>query len=205
MSTGTLWRLFIFPFPIASKADATSVISSHQNTRLTYSSLHTQSTSLAHGLKNLGVRRGDRVAVSLGNNIEFALATYAIFKLGAVLVPLNPSFNTEQVASALNHLSTTHLLIGLETNLPWKPPRSNSQLLKELVPGCESVGAIASELVPSLRRVVVVDNTKGRGGGDSFRKFSKFPDVIEDGKGKAHLTEEGMGVDDVVNIQFTSG
>lgn len=67
------------------------------------------------------------------------------------------------------------------------------------------MGAIASELVSSLRRVVVVDNTKGRGEGDSFKSFSKFPDVLEDGKGKAHLTEEGMGVDDVVNIQFTSG
>jgi len=151
------------------------------------------------------VQRGDRVAVSLGNNIEFALATYAIFKLGAVLVPLNPSFNTAQVASALNHLSTTHLLIGLETNLPWKPPRSNSELLRELVPGCEGAGAIASELVPSLRRVVVVDNAKGRGGGDGFKSFSKFPDVLGDGRGKAHLAEEGMGVDDVVNIQFTSG
>ena len=73
------------------------------------------------------------------------------------------------------------------------------------MPECESVGEIASELVPSLKRVAVVDNTKGRGGGDSFKKFSKFPDVLEDGEGKAHLTEEGMGADDVVNIQFTSG
>ncbi|CUS12599.1 unnamed protein product [Tuber aestivum] len=186
--------------------DTLAVISSHQNTRLAYSSLHTQSTSLAHGLKNLGVQRGDRVAVSLGNNIEFALATYAIFKLGAVLVPLNPSFNTAQVASALNHLSATHLLIGLETNLPRKTPRSNSGLLRELVPDCERIGVISSELMPSLRRVVVVDNTKGRGGGgDDFNAFSKFPDLLEDGEGKPHLTEEGMGVDDVVNIQFTSG
>ncbi|RPA94817.1 acyl-CoA synthetase/AMP-acid ligase-like protein II [Choiromyces venosus 120613-1] len=185
--------------------DSLAVISSHQNTRLTYSALHTQSTSLAHGLKNLGVQRGDRVAVSLGNNIEFALATYATFKLGAVLVPLNPSFNTLQVASALKHLDATHLLIGLETNLPRRPPRSNDGLLRELVPGCEGAGAIASELVPSLRRVVVVDNTKGRGGGERYKAFSKFPDVLEDGEGKAHLSEEGMGIDDVVNIQFTSG
>jgi len=111
------------------------------------------------------VQRGDRVAVLLGNNIELALATYAIFKLGAVLIPLNSSFNTAQVASALNHLSTAHLLIGLETSLPWKPLRRNSELLRELVPGCESVGAIATELVSSLRKVVVVDNTKGGGGG----------------------------------------
>ena len=30
------------------------------------------SNKLAKGLQNLGVKKGDRVAVSLGNNIEFA-------------------------------------------------------------------------------------------------------------------------------------
>ena len=48
------------------------VISRHQNQRLTYDALHQQSTALAHGLVNLGVKKGDRVAVSLGNNIEYA-------------------------------------------------------------------------------------------------------------------------------------
>jgi len=49
------------------------VISRHQNSRLTYDGLHQKSTALAHGLRNLGVKKGDRVAVSLGNNIEFAI------------------------------------------------------------------------------------------------------------------------------------
>lgn len=62
------------------------VVSKHQNIRLSYHDLHTQSTALAHGLKNLGVAKGNRVAVSLGNNVEFAITTYALFKLGAILV-----------------------------------------------------------------------------------------------------------------------
>lgn len=49
------------------------VISRHQNTRLTYDGLHRKSNALAHGLENIGVKKGDRVAVSLGNNIEFAI------------------------------------------------------------------------------------------------------------------------------------
>jgi non-ribosomal peptide synthetase component E (peptide arylation enzyme) len=32
------------------------------------------------------VQKGDRIAVSLGNNWEFATITYALFKLGAILV-----------------------------------------------------------------------------------------------------------------------
>ena len=49
------------------------MISRHQKLRLTYDGLHQKSTALAHGLRNIGVKKGDRVAVSLGNNIEFAV------------------------------------------------------------------------------------------------------------------------------------
>jgi non-ribosomal peptide synthetase component E (peptide arylation enzyme) len=48
------------------------VISHHQRTTLTYDVLDRESNKLARGLQNLGVRKGDRVAVSLGNNVEFA-------------------------------------------------------------------------------------------------------------------------------------
>jgi acyl-CoA synthetase (AMP-forming)/AMP-acid ligase II len=44
---------------------------------LTYDALDRDSNKLARGLQNLGVKKGDRVAVSLGNNIEFATVGYA--------------------------------------------------------------------------------------------------------------------------------
>ena len=48
------------------------VISHHQNIKLTYDELHQDSDRLARGLMSLGVEKGDRCCVSLGNNIEFA-------------------------------------------------------------------------------------------------------------------------------------
>ena len=48
------------------------MISYHQRTVLTYEALDLKSDSLARGLEKLGVSKGDRVAVSLGNNIEYA-------------------------------------------------------------------------------------------------------------------------------------
>jgi non-ribosomal peptide synthetase component E (peptide arylation enzyme) len=61
-------------------------VSHHQQSKLSYEQLDTESNKLARGLMKRGVERGDRVAVSLGNGIEFATATYALFKLGAILV-----------------------------------------------------------------------------------------------------------------------
>lgn len=62
------------------------MISRSQNERLSYRELDERSNVLARGLRERGVRKGDRVAVSLGNNWEFAVITYSLFKLGAILV-----------------------------------------------------------------------------------------------------------------------
>ena len=43
---------------------------------MTYNALDRDSNKLAKGLQNLGVKKGDRVAVSLGNNAEFATVCF---------------------------------------------------------------------------------------------------------------------------------
>lgn len=88
-------------------------------------------------------------------------------------------------------------------NLPRKPPRSNVPLLRQLVPSLETT--CESELVPSLKGIITVDNTQGRIDASSFKAFSAFPDALRDGLGSPQLNDDGLNVDDVVNIQFTSG
>ena len=51
-------------------------MSRHQQRRLTYFELDQNSNALAQGLARKGVKKGDRVAVSLGNKIEFATVRY---------------------------------------------------------------------------------------------------------------------------------
>lgn len=51
------------------------MISRHQNAQATYEGLDKQSNALARGLIKVGVGKGDRVAVSLGNNMEFAIVS----------------------------------------------------------------------------------------------------------------------------------
>ena len=138
-----------------------------RETVYTYGDLDRVSDLLAHGLQSrLGVRKGDRVAISLGNGAEFAALTYALFKLGAVLVPLNPAFTATQVAAALRHLGAKVLIIGAVTDLAYKPGRgrSNLPLLSELVDGEENLSRpagerIQSSQVPTLEAIVLVDNT----------------------------------------------
>ncbi|MDQ1647575.1 MAG: fatty-acyl-CoA synthase, partial [Cryptosporangiaceae bacterium] len=61
----------------------------HGDRELTYRELDERVTRLAHGLRTLGVRRGDRVAYLGPNHPAFLESLFATGALGAVFVPLN--------------------------------------------------------------------------------------------------------------------
>ena len=140
----------------------------------------------------------------LGNNTEYATATYALFKLGAVLVPLNPAFNAPQVISALTHLDAAHFVLSTETSLPRKPPRTNIPMLKQIVPNLQG-HRLESDLVPSLTNVVLVENSQGRVDSSGITTALRYEDVVEDGGTGRPLGDQGLHPDEIANIQFTSG
>src|ERR1700679_2555326 len=57
--------------------------------RLDYAEFDALVGETAGGLRALGVEKGDRVAMVLGNSIEFVVVLFAVARLGAVSVPLN--------------------------------------------------------------------------------------------------------------------
>ena len=57
--------------------------------RLIYRDLDAEVGRIAAGLAARGVGKGDRVALLLGNRIEFVVLAFAVSRLGAIWVPLN--------------------------------------------------------------------------------------------------------------------
>ena len=176
---------------------------------LSYYELDLLSNRLAHSLRSLGVSKGSRVAISLGNCAEYAALTYAIFKLGAVLVPLNPSFNAQQIESALNHLGADTLIMGAVTDLAYRPGKgkSSEEVLRR-VAGDLYGNKVQSEAVPSLRQVLVVDN-RARHINVEFKlercqALTPYSDLLN-GSDRAIETSEQLLPSDTINIQFTSG
>lgn len=53
---------------------------------------------LGNVLKKMGIKKGDRVGVQLLNCPELLQAFFAIFKIGAILVPVNPSLRIHELA-----------------------------------------------------------------------------------------------------------
>ena len=62
---------------------------------LTFGDLARQSNALANGLRAAGVQRGDRIALLLPQCFETAIAHVAIYKLGAIVVPMALLFGVE--------------------------------------------------------------------------------------------------------------
>jgi long-chain acyl-CoA synthetase len=59
---------------------------------LTFSRMNALVDALAHGLRETGVKPGDVCALMMPNSIKWAISYYALAKLGALVVPLNPLF-----------------------------------------------------------------------------------------------------------------
>ncbi len=57
--------------------------------RLSYAEFDALVAEVAGGLRAIGVGKGDRVAMVLGNSIEFVVVLFALARLGAVSAPLN--------------------------------------------------------------------------------------------------------------------
>ncbi len=60
-----------------------------QGEPVTFADLAGRAGALAAGLRELGVRRGDRVAALVGNRVEFLEVLFGATTLGAIVVPLS--------------------------------------------------------------------------------------------------------------------
>lgn len=63
------------------QANEVAVISQHQNEIITYSQLHKYSDDLAAGMIALSIKKGDRVAVLLGNRSEYVYVRRSHYSL----------------------------------------------------------------------------------------------------------------------------
>ena len=77
-----------------------------------YRSLGEQIARVAEGLRRLGVRAGDRVALILPNCPQHVVAFYAVLRLGAIVVEHNPLYTARE----LRHLFEDH---GARVVIAW--------------------------------------------------------------------------------------
>ena len=104
--------------------------------RMSWREVAEQSAQIAAGLRKIGVRSGDRIALLLGNRIEFVLALFGAAHLGAVTVLLSTRQQKPEIAYVLTDCGAKLLI--------------HEATLGDRVPDARDV--------PDLRRRIAVDD-----------------------------------------------
>lgn len=71
---------------------------------LTFRELHEESDALARGLARLGIGRGTRVILMVPPSLDFFALVFALFKLGAVLVLIDPGIGRRSLLRCLEEV-----------------------------------------------------------------------------------------------------
>ncbi|HET7358445.1 MAG TPA: AMP-binding protein [Nocardioidaceae bacterium] len=166
---------------VGEYGDREALVEFTSGRRWTYAELDRDVNDLARGLVAAGIEKGDRVGIWAPNCAEWTLTQYATAKIGAILVNVNPSYRTHELAYAVNQ-SGLRMLVSAESF-----KTSNYRQMVEEVSTGSTTG---------LQRVVYI------GTGD-------WEELVESGRDLPDSTvADRMAVlrpDDPINIQYTSG
>jgi fatty-acyl-CoA synthase len=146
--------------------------------RWTYAELHHDVLALAQGLLRLGIDKGDRVGIWAPTCPEWTILQYATAEIGAILVPINPAYRTDELAYVVNQAG-----IRLLVAAPSFRTSDYAAMIEDARPDC-----------PDLRRVVLLGSTD----------WHALPDRAADPRALA-ARQVLLSPDDPINIQYTSG
>jgi fatty-acyl-CoA synthase len=179
--------------------DRAAVVFCQTGERWSYDDLVRRVDRLAAGLLSIGVYRGDRVGIWSPNRPEWVLTQFATARIGAILVNINPAYQTGELEYALRKS-------GVSTLITARQFRGSDYVAKlhDLAPELDSArpGQLHAARMPDLRRIVQL------GPGTAQGAYSFDSVMARGGVGpKARLDAIGVSLkpDDPINIQFTSG
>jgi len=79
---------------------------------MTFKQFKEQVDKFATALKNLGVKKGDRVALYAPNSIEWEISFFGLEKAGGILVPMNPLFKETEVEYETNDSGAEIIIVS---------------------------------------------------------------------------------------------
>jgi fatty-acyl-CoA synthase len=159
--------------------------------RLTYGELDAQVRDMARGLQVLGVKRGDHVAVCMGNAVEWVVFFYAAASVGAVTVPVNTRFKADELAYCLRQADVKLLFVAdrfLKIDF--------ISMLRTICPSIDRT--LPDPALPKLENVVVL-------GSDVPHGALALLDMLALGETFDEPTFDEVIPGDVLLMQFTSG
>jgi fatty-acyl-CoA synthase len=167
--------------------------------RITYRQLRERVNRFASGLLRLGIGHGDRVALWMTNCPEWIVAQFAVYKIGAILVPIYTRFKEEETRYALAQSQSGTLILNDE----FLGKIDALGMLRAICPELDAAPPreLRSAAVPHLRTVVCLSRRQHQ----SVLPYESV--AAGDGEWLSKLAWAQASVDpfDVMNMVYTSG
>src|SRR5579875_2330301 len=144
---------------------------------LTYRELDALVNSFANALLDMGIRKGQVVALFMTNRPEYLISWFAIARIGAIATPMNPSYKEREVAYQLSNSEAVAVVVQAS-----------------LLPLVQAVRA----QTPTVQHLIVVD-----AGAETAQTLS-FNRLIRGYPAKPPAVEE-IGEQDLVALPYSSG
>ena len=157
--------------------------------RLTYAEFQAEARRIAKGLHALGVRRGDKIALLMGNQLEWLLVDFAVVMLGGVLVALNTWWRQRELHYALE-IADASILVMVDR-----------YITNDYLAALRDLGDV-STLLPKLRQIVCLGENVPKGAVPFGKLFDLGKDVADEVIEAATLQVEP---EDLAYLLFTSG
>ncbi|MDM5187415.1 fatty acid--CoA ligase family protein [Bacillus sp. DX4.1] len=148
---------------------------------VSYDQLNKMVTKFSSSLANMGIGKGDNVALIVGNSPHFLIGLYGTMKAGATVIPINPIYTADEMHYILQN-GDVKTIIALDILLP-------------------VIQSLTTRL-PSLEHIIICE-TSSEFNHTETEKMKTFTDSVTSGD----LSFEGPELDeeDVAVILYTSG
>jgi fatty-acyl-CoA synthase len=157
--------------------------------RFTYSQLRAAVRAFAKGIHALGVRRGDKVAILMGNRPAWVIADLAICSLGGVMVAVNTWVTARELEYVLQHADVRYLVMS-----PRFLKYDYCAMLDELAPHSRSL--------PQLRHIIC-DGDAPYPGSTRLRDVAALGSAVPDRT--IDSAQQASGPQDLAYLLYTSG
>jgi fatty-acyl-CoA synthase len=168
----------------ASIPDHEALVYTDRGLRMTFAELEREARLVARGLIGAGVQQGDRVAVWATNVPEWIVLQFALAKAGAILVTVNTSLRAREIEYLLRQSESTTLftIAGFR--------------------GVDYMAEVREANASGVQRVFFI----GENCPPDATPYAHLR-TLAAGVTEAALDEREarVGVDDVINMQYTSG
>ncbi len=159
--------------------DRTAMI--YHDVNLTYREVVSMVNSVANGLHNLGLRKGDRICLLTLNRPEYTITFIGAATMGIVVSPMNPAYKEREIGYQLENSEAQAILIQ-----------------RELLPLLQIV--LEQKSLPNLKHIIVTGDKEPEGMPNAI----SFGRLMRESSPK-HPPHVDISPDDLVALPYSSG